>query len=913
MPFQELPGRREQRGRALILGILLLVLLFGSRAAASYVLDYEWWKELGQLHTWLAMLLYAVAPGVAAGIVTFVILWVVHARGLKTAGAGLRENPLYAKLSAIVLLAISAIIAGVTIDAWTVVRYFGGRGLPTAAANSWMDPVFHLPLAFYLFQLPFYSLLLRVVLTISLVAALVYWLTVRLWQFRDRFPDFARSATFDLGDLRLLGSLESTLLRVLVAIFLIALAGRFYLDRYAMLLDDHGFMVGIDYVAEHVRLPLQLLMIAACLAAAVLFWFGRRILAASMALVLVLQSGIPFAVNALHVRPNEISIQRPYIQRHIEATRSAFGLNQHAREIDYPAKLEAHIDENRNRLLLDNVRLWDWRAFHDTLMQIQPLRPYVFSDTDVDRYIIDGRLRQVLLSPRELDLSQLGDARSSWINPHFIYTHGYGIVMAEANRITPTGLPQLFIKDAPPVIESPSLKLARPEIYYSEVSHEPVFVHTGQPEFNYPSGADNVHTTYEGKGGFPISSLTLRTAAAVAYGDWNILLTGYLSPDSRMMIHRKVLERLQTLAGFITWDTDPYLVLTSAGRLVWIVDGYLTSDAHPYSRSVDMENGGSFNYIRNSVKATVDAYNGDTHLYIFDPADPLVQAYRNLFPDLFLPESAMPADLRAHTRYPEMLFSAQAGIYRTFHMRDAEAFYNRADLWDFARSINGPAGRPEAVTPNYVVATLPGEQTPEFLLMIPFTPRNKDNLLGLMMARCDGAHLGEIVILLLPKQELILGPMQIQARINQDQNISKDLTLWNQQGSSVLRGQMVVLPVDDTFLYVEPIYIQASEAKMPQLKKVALAMGNTLIYTDTYDEALAELAVGHPVQVTVASSSGASSPAPHASSSAQPSGADTRIDAIRSHLRRYRDLSAQGKWAEAGKELEAIDALVQSK
>ncbi|MGH9582812.1 MAG: UPF0182 family protein, partial [Bryobacteraceae bacterium] len=535
---------------------------------------------------------------------------------------------------------------------------------------------------------------------------------------------------------------------------------------------------------------------------------------------------------------------------------------------------------------------------------------------DVDRYRIDGELRQVMISPRELDMRQLGTAGDNWVNPHLIYTHGYGVVMAEANRITADGLPQLFIKNAPVEVTSKSLRLTRPEIYYGESTPdsppvEPIFVDTKQPEFNYPSGSQSVYTEHKGPGGIKLSPL-LRVAAAIDYGDANIFLTDYLTPQSRMMIHRAIMNRLSTLAGFLRLDSDPYIVLTKSGHLVWMIDGYMTSDAHPFARETDLGYGEPINYIRNSVKATIDAYTGEVNLYVFDPNDILVQAYRRLFPHLFKPESAMPADLRAHARYPETLFSVQADIYRTFHMRDPEAFYNRADLWDIARVATSPGEPGSIATPTYVVATLPGDNTPEFMLIIPFTPANKDNLTAYMAARCDGSHLGEIDVEQLSKQNIIYGPRQIEARINQDRTISKDLTLWNQQGSQVLRGQILVLPIDNSFLYIQPIYIQASQASMPQLRKVALAMGNRLAYADTYEQALSEL---------IASLNGTAPPAqttatqPESVQSAAPPGVSAKaiqtLGQIRDHLQRYRKLSAQGKWAEAGKEMDAIQQLVR--
>jgi uncharacterized membrane protein (UPF0182 family) len=564
--------------------------------------------------------------------------------------------------------------------------------------------------------------------------------------------------------------------------------------------------------------------------------------------------------------------------------------------------------------MLDNVRLWDYQAFHDTITQRQALRTYyVFHDSDSERYTIDGQYKQVLLAPRELDISQLSD-RNNWINPAFIYTHGYGLVMAEVSKMTQDGLPVLSIQDAPPKIESPGIKLTRPEIYYGEVTHEPVFVNTAEAEFNYPSGEKNATTRYEGKGGFPIDSFAMRMAAALNEGEANIVLTSYFTGNSRMMIHRKVRDRVQELAPFLAWDSDPYMVITDAGKLVWIIDGYTTSDAHPYSRAVDVTDMGNVNYIRNAVKATVDAYDGETHMYVFSPDDPIIGAYQNLFPDLFMPASAMPADLRRHARYPETLFSVQAEIYRTYHMLDPQSFYNKEDVWELAQH-SGQDSSAAPVTPTYVMATLPGESKPEFLIMLPFTPRSKNNLIGLMMARCDGDHLGETVVLLLSKQQLIPGPMNIAAYINQDQNISKDLTLWNQQGSHVLRGQINIYPVGNTFLYVDPIYIQASQGSMPQLKKIVLAVGvgSKLIYADSYDEALSQLSNGARQLIQQATS--AAAPATSLGT-ATPSGsasgaADQRLARVRDHLRRYRELAAQGKWAEAGKELEAIEAEVK--
>ncbi len=911
MPL-ELPRRRSQAQPriALLIG-LVFVLLFFSRTICSLILDYAWWGELGQVPTWLRMSAYQYGPGLAAWLILFLVLWIAHARGLKHAATRLSDHRLYSRLATLGLALLAFIVALSVVDGWTVARFFGGENV----ASGYRDPVFGRNLAFYFFELPFYSMLINFVTACALAGGAVHYATARGWQLRRDFPSFGSGNEIDLRELRALGTLESSMFKGLVVLFLAAMAAQFWIGRFDFLFTDHGnLMSGVDYVQQNIELPMQAVKAFAALLAAALVIAGRPKLAVACAVVLLFDWALPPLVSSLYVKPNELALEKPYLARHIEATRSAYGIDRRAKESEFPAQKEGRIDFAKNRPMLDNVRLWDWRAFHDTLSQSQPLRPYTYADTDVDRYTINGNLRQVLLAPRELDLNQLGDARHLWVNSALTFTHGYGLVLAEASRITSTGLPELLVKSAPIEVLTPSLKISKPEIYFAETSHEPVFVRTAQPEFNYPStkndgGSSEVNTRYEGRGGFPMSSFGMRLVAAIAEGDANILLTNSLTPESRMMIRRRVPERLGALASFITWDNDPYLVIAADGRLVWMVDGYTTSESHPYSREMGFENGDRFNYIRNSIKATVDAYDGDVHMYIFDETDPLIAAYRKLFPELFSPASAMPEVLRAHARSPEMLFRAQSEIFRTYHMRDPESFYNRADQWDVATGTAGQGGSPSPVAPTYMVMTLPGETQPEFLLMLPFTPRNKQNLIGLMVARCDGPHLGELLFLDLPKQEVIAGPLQIEALINQDQTISKDLTLWNQQGSQVLRSQILALPIDHTFLYVAPIYIQASEARMPQLKKVALVMGNTLVYADTYEQALAELDAaqkGLPAPAVVSSST-----ATPAAPAAAPITGDARVDEVRAHLKRYRDFAAQGKWADAGKELEAIEQVVK--
>jgi uncharacterized membrane protein (UPF0182 family) len=898
--------RPTQIRNAIALALLLLLGLWAMSVAAGFIIDYNWWKEVGQVDTWLSMLWYSIAPAAVGTVLAFIALWVAHARGLDYAGIRRRDFRLYGGLVSVGLALVAIVFASASIDYWTVMRFFGSRGL-TLPPDAWKDQVFSRPLSFYLFDLPFYSQLLGFAFVLAILSGLIFWATARGWQLWVRGGSLR---TFDPGPRVLLlpGAGRISFLRIIGVILLLGLAAWVFLGNYDLLFNSHAFMTGADYVDAKITLPLRWLLIVAILAAMPLVWTARyKIAAILVGSFFALQLLLPAGIRAVYVRPNEISIERPYIERHIAATTAAFGLNRKSTESAYTVSAQQTVDAVQDATLLDNIRLWDLRAYSATITQIQALRPYyTFPDTDVDRYFINGRIKQVLLSPREIDVGQLSaEASESWINPRFIYTHGFGVVVSEVNKVTSDGLPVLLVENAPAEIKSPGFQLTRPEIYYGERTQDPVFVHTAREEFDYPSGDQNKYSTYDGTGGFPVGSFLMKTAAAISQGEPNIMFTSYLTGQSRMMIYRKVQDRLAHLAGFLLWDQDPYLVITDDGRLVWMADAYTTSLSHPYSATLPvngLEEGA--NYIRNAVKATVDAYTGKVSLYVFDPSDPIIQAYEHLFPKLFHPASEMPADLRRHARYPEVLFSAQAEAYRTFHMRDPQVFYNKEDIWDVARNLYGQSGQPEPVQPTYIVATLPGEKQPEYLMILPFTPRGKDNLIGWMAARCDGEHMGELVFFQLSKQQLMYGPMQIESRIDQDQNISKDLTLWNQQGSHVLRGNIIALPVTGGFLYAESIYIQATEARMPQLKKVVLAMGDRLIYRDTFDQALAELVGG-------AAPAGPASPAPSAVTAAAtpaPAATGTSGPALAERLSRLRDQAEQ-----LTRELDSLEKETQKK
>ena len=847
--------------RIIIIAAAVLVVLASSRTISELVIQYQWWQEMGQLPTWYSMLMYQILPATLASIVAWLALLWAHRGGVQFAASPAAHSKIYSRIVLVALLVVAVVFIGTSVSAEKVMAYIGSFGVETPA-GAWIDPVFEQELSFYLFELPFYGQLLRYVFVLAVFSTLIFWASGRGWQIYERLRQFRSEGgameEFDPGPNPLLlpGATQTGFARILASIALLALAAWFYLGRYNLLMNEHPFMTGMDYVDEVFALPLRWFVVLAALVAIPLVATRKLKLAGGLlGAALLANVAVPQVVSVIKVKPNELRIEKPYILRHIEATIAAYGLSTRAQEKPFTSSQMETVDVSVHQTLVENIRLWDWRAFNDTITQIQALRPYYrFADVDIDRYIIDGKIKQVLLSTREIDVGQLpAEARQSWVSRNLIYTHGYGLVMSEVNRTTDDGLPVLLIQDAPPQVKIPDIKLTQPEIYYGEFTHDPVFVATDEPEFDYPSGTENIYTAYEGAGGFPIDSLWLRLAASISTGEYNIVLTSLMNENSRMMLYRNVRDRLEHLAPFIHWEPDPYLVIAEDGRLFWMVDGYTSSDSHPYSAAVNVPAlEGRANYVRNAVKATVDAYNGTATIYQFAAADPIVQVYRTLFPNLFKDETEMPASLRQHVRYPELMFQIQAEMYRTFHMREAEVFYSKEDVWEVAQSLAGDSNTPTPMRPTYIVATLPGETEPEYLLMLPFTPRNRPNLIGWMAARCDGDKLGKLIFYHLSKQELVFGPSQIEARINQDQEIAKDLTLWGQQGSRVLRGDMIALPVADSFLYVESIYIQAESARMPQLRKVVLAMGNRLVYEDTFELALAQIS-GESVGTLLAS------------------------------------------------------------
>jgi uncharacterized membrane protein (UPF0182 family) len=739
-----------------------------------------------------------------------------------------------------IVLALIAIVSGLRASAsWETVL-----GYANATAFNATDPVFGYDLSVFVFVLPFWRLLHGWALAL-VAATMILTLAVYVLQ---------RSLVLTTRGPRLAAGARTHLLILGSAVLLLKAVG-FWLDQYEILFSPRGVIVGAAYTDVNATLPMlkTLAVLCAVAAGACLLQIGRpglRFVAGALgalAVVWVVGLGIyPALLQRFRVAPNELAAERPYIEASIRMTRQAYGLDR-VEEQEFPAdeNLDVRAIE-RNELTIKNIRLWDYRPLLRTYAQLQEIRTYYkFVDVDNDRYTVDGEYRQLMLSPRELSYQHLQAGRN-WINERLTYTHGYGLVVSPVNRVTPEGLPEFFVKDIPPRSSDGFPKIARPEIYYGETANEYVLVRTRSQELDYPAGDQNVYSTYRGTGGIPVGSLARRLVFAARFGEPKIVLSDDLTAESRIMIYRTVNQRIQQVTPFFRFDRDPYIVVSDEGRLVWMLDGYTSTDRYPYSEPIR----GLGNYIRNSVKVTVDAYDGTIHYYIADASDPIVRVYARAFPGLLKPIDQMPADLRRHIRYPEDLFAIQARMYATYHMEDPQVFYNKEDLWAIPRrSIDG---RDREMEPYFTIMRLPGEQKEEFILLTLFNPARRDNMIAWLAARSDPGSYGRLIVYNFPKQKLVYGPRQIDARIDQDPVISQQLALWNQRGSTVIRGSLLAIPVDRSLIYVQPLYLAASEqGALPELRRVIVAYGNQIAMEPTLEQSLARIFGGRAVPAAV--------------------------------------------------------------
>ena len=926
------PHPPRRRRRFLLIFVALAAIFFGSRTALAYYVDVLWFGSLGYGEVfWKTLSLqWGVFAAFAAATLlilygSFLALKRAHLPDLPSGhtifiGGQPLKLPVEPVLR-LIALGISLVIAAATgagmMAEWPTLALFWYAPRATAGV---VDPIFGKPLNFFLFALPAWQLIAGWLLSLAVITCIL-------------------AAFFILitgGSRALAGRLSRSVLpwrglSVTFAFLLLILAMRVYISRFEQLLDDHTIFGGVTYTDAHITLTGMLVVCAALVLGAVIAAInalrvprGRWLVAAILpaAVCYVLLQGVAWYVSSFIVKPNELVREKPYIVYNTDLTRQAYGLNRVSQR-EFPAETTVDAaDPENNQATLQNIRLWDWRALQDTLRQIQEIRTYYdFPDIDIDRYEIDGTTREVMLAARELNVDKLPESSRNWINDKLIYTHGYGITMNPVNGFTPEGLPTLILSNMPVQSTVRSLTVTRPEIYFGEMTNTDVYVKTRQKEFNYPQGASNSLTSYEGNGGVVLGGFLRRIIIALDRDDLAKLpFSDDVTPESRLLMRRNLRDRVSALAPFLTYDPDPYIVLGDDGRLSWIMDAFTLSDSYPYSTHYRLGND-LINYMRNSVKVVIDAYDGTTTFYVFDTDDPIIAAYRRIFPSLFKDAAMMPPGLRKHVRYPELLLKLQAEVYGLYHMTDPEAFYNREDLWTVATEVGmGEGGEQttQAMQPNFVLMKLPDETGVEFVEILPFTPANRNNLIGWIAGRSDGAKYGTSVVYNFPKTKLVDGPLQIEARIDQNAQLSGQLTLWNQQGSHVRRGALLVIPTGRALLYAEPIYLQAERRPMPELRLVVLALQDRLAYGPTFESAMAAL-FGGGVSSLSAPTTSAPTPnaaavpaeavrgAPASAASPQPAAdLNALIAEAAKDLADYQRLTAEGKLGEAGQKLEEL-------
>jgi uncharacterized protein len=897
-----------------ILLILLLLLLLGVLAQiVPLYTDWLWFVEVGYTEVFVKTLSLRGSLFAALAVGVLIFLYANLTFAARTAAPdviweledqlGLPSRviiePLIRRFLPIVLLMI-ALASGMraTVHWETVLGYLNATPFGTT------DPLFGYDLSFFVFVLPMWRLVHGWALTLvtaTIVLTLAIYVLQRSLVLTSRGPRLAAGAR--------------THLLVLGAAALALKAIGFWLDRFELVFSPRGIVFGAAYTDIYASLPVlgALAVFAALCAVACLAQIARsglRLVAGgliALALVWVVGLGVyPALLQRFRVTPNELAAERPFIGHNIRMTRQAYGLDRIV-EREFPADeaLDARALE-RNSTTIRNIRLWDYRPLLRTFAQLQEIRTYYkFVDVDNDRYIVNGEYRQLMLSPRELSYQHLQSR--IWINEHLTFTHGYGAVVGPVNRITAEGLPEFLVKDIPPQSATGFPKITRPQIYYGETSNEYVLVKTKSQELDYPSGDQNVYTSYSGVGGIPLWSFVRKVAFAMRFGEIKILLSNDLTDQSRIMMYRVVSQRVRQIAPFFRFDRDPYMVIDDDGRMIWMLDGYTTTDRYPYSEPVP----GVGNYIRNSVKVTVDAYDGTVTFYRADDTDPIVRAYGGAFPGLLKPLDQMPEALRRHIRYPEDFFAIQARKYATYHMLDPQVFYNKEDLWAVPRRTI--EGRDRDMEPYYTIMRMPGEQREEFILLTLFNPARRDNMIAWMAARSDPPHYGRLIVFNFPKQKLVYGPRQIDARIDQDPIISQQLALWNQRGSTVIRGSLLAIPIDQSLIYVQPLYLAASEqGALPELRRVIVAYGNQIAMEQTLEQSLSRIFGGRSTPTTAS----ASTPTQEAPADAA-AGARQLGQRAWEIWTRAQDALRRGDWATYGAEQKRLEeilrALIQTK
>lgn len=896
---------RKPIGVLIVLGFILAFALIALAFVGDFFVDWLWFGEVGYFDVFRTTVLAKGAVFSVTLIASALILFVNGRIALRlasvpigqppqTLGAGtvadiaefLAYWPHFPRVVSVAALVLAFLVAWRETDSWALLL----RYLEQAPAGT-TDPLFGRDIGFYLFSLPaFVAIKNWLMLTLffsAVLAALIYFVR------GDIVHSAARRAIAPRAIAHLSG---------LAGCFFLVKAFSYALDRYLLLYGDNGVVVGASYTDAHVVLPVLWLLIGLALVAAVLAFANIRVRGLALLLgaaILVFGTSIlvggivPALVQRIYVKPNELRLERPYLESNIRLTQLAYNL-QGVTVAAFPATQD--LDARAlaaNQATIDNIRLWDWQPLMDTYRQVQEIRTYYkFHDVDVDRYWLDGKYAQVMLSARELNTALLPPNAQTWVNRHLLFTHGNGVVMSPVTRKSEEGLPQFYLRDIPPVATG-GPPVTEPRIYYGEETDDYVIVKGTIAEFDYPKGKDNIYASYDGAGGMRIGNLARRALFAWYVADVNLMVTGYVNADSRIMIRRNIKERVRAIAPFLQLDRDPYLVI-DGGRLYFVQDAYTTSDHFPYAPA----SRAGFNYIRNSVKVIIDAYNGTTDFYLIDSADPVAATWQRIFPALFKPLDRMPQGLRQHLRYPEGLFRVQAEMYRAYHMDSPEVFYNREDLWQFPRH---PEGGPNVtIAPYYIVMRLPGESDAQLFLMLPMAPSQRQNMIAWLAARCDPPDYGKLIVYEFPKDKLIYGPFQIEARINQNTEISQQLSLWNQLGSRIIRGNILVIPIENSILYVSPLYLRAEQGQLPELKRVIAAYGERVVMRETLAEALAALFADMPVPAASATTA----PAPSATT-------DARLRDALAHYNKALERLKSGDWQGFGGELDALRGVLE--
>jgi len=933
----------------IIYGLILLA-IFKAPGIFRLLTDWFWFQEIGLENIFTTILGAKILLGLVVGVLSFSIiygnLWLTgRSSALKPliirpredasleTGAhgsidGVRELDLerYSKKFILLVSLILGFFTGIVgANNWeTVLKYFN------AVPFNTVDPIFGRDIAFYFFDLPFIQFLISLgfwIIIVSFIGAVLSYVLRGAVVLRKSSPDspaYAGGQTgagkqTGMGALRslIIEKTAKTHLSILVAILFVLTSIKIYaVEIPSLLYSPSALFTGAGFADIHAVLPfLKILVFVAAIAAVLvvinIFRPSNRLIALALGtyiLVSVLGGwAYPLILQRFVVLPNELVKETPYIEHNIAATKVAFALDKVSeRNLTGEAALTI-TDINNNRSTIKNVRLWDREPLLDTFGQLQEIRTYYdFVSIDNDRYLLNGDYRQVLLSPRELNSASL--PQRTFINERLTFTHGFGLTLSPVNEVTPEGLPVLFVKDLPPFSNIESLAISRPEIYYGELANDWVVVNTKAKEFNYPSGEENIFASYEGEGGVQIESFLRKVLLAFRFQSLKILLSDDITPDSRIMYYRNIEERVKRVLPFLSMDRDPYMVVTKEGKLKWIYDAYTISNRYPYSELVrDLFSslptqaglpGRRLNYIRNSVKVVIDAYDGRMTFYIADEDDPIIQTYAKIFENTFFPLEQMDEDLKTHIRYPEDLFTYQTRLYTVYHMDKAQIFYNKEDQWQIPVIVSGAQADPMM---RHMIMKLPGEEREEYILMIPFTPRGKDNLSAWMVARNDGEFYGQLVVYRFPKQKLVFGPKQITNRINQDADISRQISLWDQRGSEVIRGNLLVIPIEESLIYVQPIYLRAEGGKIPELKRVIVAYENRIAMEETLDLALASVFGG-----SVSTEVRAVKTIPKRST-----GADL-LEQAQDHLNRALGAQRRGNWALYGEEIRKLEEILKS-